>query len=90
MIPNTEELEQMFGVLPMRGVPGTTAGGFQNAADSKFPPINRQGAATGASQFDKPGTKFKNLSNADHLKGNTAFKMMEKDYKEEVKQTDGL
>ena len=33
---------------------------------------------------------MKNLSAADHLKGNTAFKMMSWDYSEEVKRDDGL
>ena len=91
-VPPTEELEKMFGVLPMRGVPGTTAGGFQNAADSKFPPIGRSGAGGVANSFDgtKPGAKLKNLANADHLQGNTAFGMMAKDYNEEVKKVDGL
>jgi hypothetical protein len=28
MMPSTEELEKIFGVLPMRGVPGTTTGGL--------------------------------------------------------------
>ena len=39
-IPSTEELENIFGVLPMRGIPGTTTGGMENAADSRFPPID--------------------------------------------------
>lgn len=74
-IPSVEELEKIFGVLPLRGVPGTTSGGYQNAADSKFPPISRAGAGSVANSFDgtKPGAKLKNLANADHLKGNTAF-----------------
>lgn len=76
----------------MRGVPGTTAGGYQNAADSKFPPISRTGAGSVANSFDgsKPGAKLKNLANADYLKGNTAFQMMGQDYNEEVKKVDGL
>ncbi len=67
-------------------------GGYQNAADSKFPPINWSGAGDVANSFDgsKPGAKLKNLANADHLKGNTAFTMMNKDYNEEVKKVDGL
>lgn len=91
-IPSTEELESIFGVLPMRGVPGTTSGGLQNAADSRFPPIDWKRAGDAANSFDgsKPGAKLKNLASADHLKGNTAFKMMNWDYTEEVKKQDGL
>jgi hypothetical protein len=45
-----------------------------------------------ARSFDgsKPGAKLKNLANADHLKGNTAMKMMSQDYQEEIKKEDGL
>lgn len=44
-IPPVEELEKIFGVLPLRGAPGTNTGGDPNAADGNFPPIGRGGGS---------------------------------------------
>lgn len=85
VMPSVEELEAMYGMPSMSGVPGTTTGGDYNAADSKFPSILKKGARSASQGFgSKPGAKLKNMASAKHLQGNTALKMMRKDYENEV------
>ena len=76
----------------MSGVPGTIAGGMPNPADQNFPAIGRANAGKASKEFEasRPGAKLKNLANADYLKGNTALKMMKRDYHEEIKGGDSL
>ena len=77
-IPSVSELEKILGIPAMGGVPGTLTGGDRNPADSNFPAIGNPNAGKASKEFEgsRVGAKMKNLSNADHLKGNTALKMM--------------
>lgn len=90
-IPPVEELERTLGIPSMTGQPGTITGGDENPADEAFPSILRKGAGAASQNFgSKPGAKLKNLAKAKHLQGNTAVRMMRKDYEKDVEQNDAL